>query len=268
MTEPPVPFTEVVVPATANGHDLERLCRPLLGALAEFARLDPAYLMVIDWVRRTQTVRFVHNGGAIEVPEGLELDSPPGLSPQALLGVTVSPDVPETHPDSQVAKHLEPGTYVSVPIVTADHQLFGDIRAARRSRRRQAPESCALPRRGRTPSEGAARSGRTACQHGGAGPSDRQAARGSARRVQARCLYPERLQLGELLRATAQGFDVLSDAHQVRFDGGVGVPAGATCSRRSSGTNATRPRTLPEPASSRTSSETWWRRWVARCAPA
>jgi signal transduction histidine kinase len=130
-----VPFTEVVVRAAANGHDLERLCRPLLGALADFAGLDSAYLMVIDWDRRKQMVRFVHNVGAIEVPEGLELDSPPGLSPQALLGVTVSPDLPETHPDSQVAKHLELGTYVSVPIVTADHQLFGVLCAAGRARR-------------------------------------------------------------------------------------------------------------------------------------
>ena len=132
MTDDPATFTEVVVRATANGHDLERLCRPLLGALAEFARLDSTYLMVIDWERRVQTVRFVHNVGAIEVPEGLELDSPPGLSPQALLGVTVSPDLPETHPDSQVAKHLKLGTYVSVPIVTADHRLFGVLCAAGR----------------------------------------------------------------------------------------------------------------------------------------
>jgi len=130
--ENPAAFTEVVVRATANGHDLERLCRPLLAALAEFASLDSTYLMVIDWERRVQTVRFVHNVGTIEVPEGLELDSPPGLSPQALLGVTVSPDLPETHPDSQVAKHLKLGTYVSVPIVTADHRLFGVLCAAGR----------------------------------------------------------------------------------------------------------------------------------------
>jgi signal transduction histidine kinase len=132
VTDNPVAFTEVVIRATANGHDLERLCRPLLGALAEYARLDSTYLMVIDWERRVQTVRFVHNVGAIEVPEGLELDSPPGLSPQALLGVTVSPDLPETHPDSQVAKHLKLGTYISVPIVTADHRLFGVLCAAGR----------------------------------------------------------------------------------------------------------------------------------------
>ena len=132
MSEQATPFTEVVIRAAANGHDLERLCRPLLGALAEFAGLDSAYLMVIDWERRTQMVRFAHNVGAIVVQEGLELDSPAGLSPQALLGVTVSPDLPETHPDSQVAKHLELGTYVSVPIVTADHQLFGVLCAAGR----------------------------------------------------------------------------------------------------------------------------------------
>jgi signal transduction histidine kinase len=132
VTEIRAPFTEVVIRAAANAHDLERLCRPLLGALAEFAGMDSAYLMVIDWDRRTQTVRFVHNVGAIEVAEGLELESPPGLSPQALLGVTVSPDLPETHPDSQVAKHLSLGTYVSVPIVTADHQLFGVLCAAGR----------------------------------------------------------------------------------------------------------------------------------------
>ena len=39
-------------------------------SLAEFASLDSAYLMVIDWDRRTQMVRFAHNVGAIVVHEG------------------------------------------------------------------------------------------------------------------------------------------------------------------------------------------------------
>jgi signal transduction histidine kinase len=123
-------FTEVVVRAAANSHDLERLCRPLLAALAEFSGLESAYLMVVDWDRRRETVRYAHNVGADEVPEGLELDSPPGLSPQTLLGVHVSPDLPAVHPDGEVAKRLQLRTYVSVPIVTSDHELFGLVCAA------------------------------------------------------------------------------------------------------------------------------------------
>ena len=288
MTENPAPFTEVVIRAAANGHDLERLCRPLLGALAEFANLDAAYLMVIDWERRTQTVRFVHNVGAIEVPEGLELDSPPGLSPQALLGVTVSPDLPETHPDSQVAKHLELGTYVSVPIVTADHQLFGVLCAAGRlprdvdegtvsmmeffarliadhvSRNKsamtqlraetaedklrdralflaEAEQQLQMPLQAVIESAHALQTRREQLTDDewyqavvGIHINTQTLARQIDKlleeahsEIQARSLHPERLELSELLRTTANGFAIVPGMHEVRFDGAGAVWAQA-----------------------------------------
>jgi signal transduction histidine kinase len=284
VTEQAAPFTEVIVRAAANGHDLERLCRPLLGALAEFANLDSAYLMVIDWERRAQAVRFAHNVGAIVVREGLELDSPPGLSPQTLLGVTVSPDLPETHPDSQVAKHLELGTYVSVPIVTADHQLFGVLCAAGRTPHRvdegtvsmmeffarliadhvsrQKSATSALradaaeeklrdravflaeaEHQLQTPLQQVIDSAHVlqtrreqlsddewyeavVAIHVNTQALARQIDKlleEAQAEVQARSLHPERFELGELLRATANGFDMLSDAHDVRFDGDFDV---------------------------------------------
>lgn len=280
MSEKAAPFTEVVIRAAASGHDLERLCRPLLGALAEFAGLDSAYLMVIDWERRTQMVRFAHNIGAIVVQEGLELNSPAGLSPQALLGVTVSPDLPETHPDSQVAKHLELGTYVSVPIVTADHQLFGVLCAAGRvarqvdegtvsmmeffarliadhvSRQKSAmtklrADAAEAKLRGRAlflaeaedqlqkPLQQLVDSAHVlqarreqlsdddwyravVAIHVNTQTLSRQINKlleEAHAEVQARSLHPERIELGELLQTTARGFDTLSDAHDVRFEG-------------------------------------------------
>ena len=280
VAQHPAPFTEVVVRAAANGHDLERLCRPLLSSLAEFASLDSAYLMVIDWDRRTQRVRFVHNVGAIEVPEGLELDSPPGLSPQALLGVTVSPDLPETHPDSQVAKHLELGTYVSVPIVTADHQLFGVLCAAGRMPRDVDEGTVSMMEFfARLIADHVSRNKAAMAQLRAEVAEDKLRDRSlflaeaehqlqtplkvvidaahvlQTRReqltddewyeavvaihintrtlarqidklleeahaeIQARSLHPERLELNELLRTTANGFAVLPGEHEVRFDG-------------------------------------------------
>ena len=88
MTDNPAAFTEVVIRATANAHDLERLCRPLLGALAEFARLDSTYLMVIDWELAGQiSVDVRSSGGRIgftapEVRRSNELYSE-GVKPAA-----------------------------------------------------------------------------------------------------------------------------------------------------------------------------------------
>jgi K+-sensing histidine kinase KdpD len=280
MSEGAPAFTEVVVRAAANGRDLERLCRPLLTALAQFANLDSAYLMVIDWDRRKQVVRFAHNVAGIEVPEGLELDSPLGLSPQTLLGVTVSPDLPETHPDSQVAKHLELGTYVSVPIVTADHQLFGVLCAAAKSRRTVDESTVSMmeyfarlvadqvsrhqsfldAQRAEVAEEKLRSRALFLAEAEHQLQAPLQVVMSWARalqtrrnqlsddewyqaviaihvntqtlarqidklleeahaEVQARSVHRERLELSGLLRTTANGFGILSSAHEVRFDG-------------------------------------------------
>jgi len=117
----------------AGHHALEELTRPLLEALAKLAGLECTYLTVFDWERREQEVRFVHRAGDVEIAEGSRLELPDGVSQEILLGVTRSPaEMPRTYADSQAAKRLGLRTYVSVPVVLAEHQLFGMICGASR----------------------------------------------------------------------------------------------------------------------------------------
>ena len=119
-------FGQVIVRAAANGHDLDGLVRPLLEALAKVSGLDTTYLTVVDWDRRSQTVRFVHSTDEITVREGHMVGLPEGLTPELLPGVTRSPDqVPAIHPDSWVARRMGLKTYVSVPVMLAEHELYG-----------------------------------------------------------------------------------------------------------------------------------------------
>jgi signal transduction histidine kinase len=121
-----VEFGQVVARAAANSVDLGGLTRPLLEALAKLAELESTYLMTFDWDRREQQVRFLHSVGGVQVTEGMKIAIPDGLSPEALPGVTRSPnELPKTHPDSKVARRLGLKCYVSVPVVVAKHQLFG-----------------------------------------------------------------------------------------------------------------------------------------------
>ena len=121
----------------ASGRDeLEQLTRPLLEALAKIAGLECTYLTVFDWARREQEVRFVHRGGDVEIAEGSRLALPEGVSPENLLDVTRSPaQMPEMHPDSQAATRLGLRTYVSVPVVLPERELFGMVCGASRRRR-------------------------------------------------------------------------------------------------------------------------------------
>jgi signal transduction histidine kinase len=129
-------LTTNLAPAVdAEGRSLEYLVRPLLSALAEIGQFDSVYLTTIDWERRHQDVRYAHNVNGVEVPEGHRIDCPPDLSEHTFLGVTRSNELPTPHPDSHVARGLGLSTYVSVPVVTIDHRLFGTLCGASRARR-------------------------------------------------------------------------------------------------------------------------------------
>jgi signal transduction histidine kinase len=110
----------------ANHQDLESVTRPLLEALSKLAGLEATYLMVFDWMDRRQEVLYAYNSDGPLVEEGMRVEIPRGLSPEALPGVTRSLEtLPEAHPDSQIAKDLGLQTYVSVPLVVARHRLWG-----------------------------------------------------------------------------------------------------------------------------------------------
>src|SRR5687767_15510892 len=94
-------------PVAANGDDLEELTRPLLEALATLGSLDSTYLIVFDWDRREQEVRFVHSAGEESITKGSRLPLPDTVFQESLPGVTrSSAKMPETFPDAQAAKHL------------------------------------------------------------------------------------------------------------------------------------------------------------------
>lgn len=83
-------LVEVVARVAGNSRDLESLTRPLLEALAKLAKLESTYLMVFDWSRSQQEVRFAYNARGVTVSEGMRVAIAQGLSPQALPGVTRS----------------------------------------------------------------------------------------------------------------------------------------------------------------------------------
>ena len=122
-----------LAPASADSHDLEELTRPLLEALATLGSLDSTYLIVFDWDQREQEVRFVHSAGEESITKGSRLPLPDTVFKESLPGVTrSSAQMPETFPDAQAAKHLGLGTYVSVPVVLAKHELYGMLSGASR----------------------------------------------------------------------------------------------------------------------------------------
>jgi K+-sensing histidine kinase KdpD len=116
--------------------DFARLVRALLVAIADIGTFDVAYLTTIDWDRHEQVVHFAHNVVEdVAVPEGHRTACPADLSEQVFLGVTRSNDLPTPQPDSHVARRLGLKTYVSVPVVTPSHNLYGTLCGAARAHR-------------------------------------------------------------------------------------------------------------------------------------
>lgn len=77
-------------------------------------------------------MRFAHNVADVQVAEGHQIPCPPELDEQMFLGVTRSNGLPTPQPDSHVARGLGLATYVSVPVVTLSHRLYGTLCGASR----------------------------------------------------------------------------------------------------------------------------------------
>lgn len=120
-----------------DSSDIGGLIRPMLEALARLADLESTYLIVFDWERREQEVRFLFAVGRTQIHEGHRLSIPPHVSEEAFPGVTMSPRPLDNHlqPDSLVARRLGLKTFVSVPVITAGHRLYGMLCGASRNAR-------------------------------------------------------------------------------------------------------------------------------------
>ncbi|HVL82000.1 MAG TPA: GAF domain-containing sensor histidine kinase [Actinomycetota bacterium] len=116
--------------AAGRGEDLESLTRPLLDLLQRMTGLDSAYLTRVDADEDVQEILYSNNlhPDDFEIPEGLRVDWSDTLCRRALeSGRTVTTDVPDVWGDSQAARDLGIQTYVSVPVITSDQQLFGTL---------------------------------------------------------------------------------------------------------------------------------------------
>lgn len=105
----------------------------LLQALAGVGGFDAAFICAVDRTRGVLEVRDVHNAHSAEVPTGVTVELPVGFPERAYLGVTRSAGDAPADPDSLIAQALGLATYASVPIITADYQLFGMLCGASRA---------------------------------------------------------------------------------------------------------------------------------------
>ncbi len=110
---------------------LEQLTRLLLDMLGVVTGMESTYLTSIDLQRNVQQVRYARNEGAMEIPEGLEVDWSDTLCRRALdEGCQYTADVGQRWGDSDAARALGIQTYLSAPVRAEDGRLLGTICAA------------------------------------------------------------------------------------------------------------------------------------------
>lgn len=108
--------------------DLASVTRPLLDALRAMTGLESAYLTAIDWDAQLQRIVLSENGGSLLVDEGLEVPWADTLCRRAMeSGTYVTSEADRLWGDSVAAAELGIKTYVSVPVVLADGEVYGTL---------------------------------------------------------------------------------------------------------------------------------------------
>lgn len=114
--------------SVSHAEDLEALTRPLLDLLQRITRLESTYLTTIDEVAGVQRILFSQNSGDLLLPEGLEVPWSDTLCRRALEeGRFITQDVPGVWGDSEAAAALKLQTYLSIPVSSADGNLYGTL---------------------------------------------------------------------------------------------------------------------------------------------
>ena len=112
----------------ARTEALEVLVRRLLDLLGRITGIESTYLTRIDVAADVQEILYARNHGALEIPEGLEVEWSDTLCRRALDGgPACTADVAATYPDSAAAAELGIRTYVTVPVRDATGGTVGTL---------------------------------------------------------------------------------------------------------------------------------------------
>lgn len=121
--------------SVTSAHTLEDLTRPLLELLEAVTGLESTYLTSIDLEAGVQNILYARNSRQLQIPEGLVVPWADTLCKRALdEGRTCTDDVAGIWGDSDAARDLGIGTYVSTAVTLSDGQLYGTLCAASATR--------------------------------------------------------------------------------------------------------------------------------------
>lgn len=132
MTEATRPVDDTVrralVEVGTSAGDVRSVTRPLLDALQAMTELESTYLTSIHWDRQLQRIEVADNRGELRIDEGLEVPWEDTLCRRAMESHRyVTDDVAAKWPESQTAAELGIQTYVSVPVVLPDGEIYGTL---------------------------------------------------------------------------------------------------------------------------------------------
>lgn len=121
-----------IAAAVEQADGLELLSRPLLEALRDLTGLASTYLTFVDQEADVQEIRYARNTRhGFEIPEGLVVPWQDTLCKRALdEDRPCETDVGAVWGDSEAARALGIQVYASVPVATADGQVWGTLCAA------------------------------------------------------------------------------------------------------------------------------------------
>lgn len=130
--------------SVTEGNDLEGLVRPFLEILEEVTGLESTYLTRIDRDKGLQHIVYSHNTQTqrLNIPEGLSVDWDDTLCKRALdENRPFTDDVDTCWGDSEAARALGIGTYLSQPIRIGDGELYGTLCGASGARKKVSTEA-------------------------------------------------------------------------------------------------------------------------------
>ncbi|MDQ3972933.1 MAG: EAL domain-containing protein, partial [Actinomycetota bacterium] len=136
--------TLVAEALTPDDH-LETLVRHLLAKLADVTGFESTYLTEILWDHQVQEIRYSHNAGELQVPEGAV------VACDDIAWRRTPPHAPRSDPDGPGDVHrgtvtvgLRPRSHVGVPIVTGNGDTVGTLGVASASWQQLPPGAVGL----------------------------------------------------------------------------------------------------------------------------